>query len=208
MKEKKRHPSEKGLVKNNAKQRGWQPQSERLEYERSGNVRRANRKKSKGGHDTSLRGPAGDAVAKKDKTGADEGRGAGDSPASFLKGAGAGKSFSAGSCAPSETRFPGQCSPRTEMRATRKPLRHRHFPAPAWLPHTLTASAPNATAPAAAGAAALSAHRPRDPQAVRPRHQQSPPRPSLGWLSCEWCCLTPPSARWRRPGWVRLVSGF
>jgi hypothetical protein len=50
----------------------------------------------------------------------------------------------------SETRLPGQCSPRMEIRAMRKPLGHRHFPALAWLPHTLTASAPNATAPAAA----------------------------------------------------------
>lgn len=50
----------------------------------------------------------------------------------------------------SETRLSGQCSPRMEIRAMRKPLGHRHFPALAWLPHTLTASAPNATAPAAA----------------------------------------------------------
>lgn len=50
----------------------------------------------------------------------------------------------------SEARLPGQCSPRMQIRAMRKPLGHRQFPALARLPHTLTASAPNATAPAAA----------------------------------------------------------
>lgn len=71
--------------------------------------------------------------------------------ASFTsKGRGGGEVFLSGVVPQSETRLPGQCSPRMQIPAMRKPLGHRHFLALAWLPHTLTASAPNATAPAAA----------------------------------------------------------
>lgn len=50
MKVKSRHPREKGLVTNNAKQRGWQSPSERLGYERSGNLREGERQENKRGH--------------------------------------------------------------------------------------------------------------------------------------------------------------
>lgn len=60
-----------------------------------------------------------------------------EQPASLLKDAGAGKCLLSGVVPRSETRLPGQCSPRTDIRVTRKPLGHRHFPSPSLAsPHT------------------------------------------------------------------------
>lgn len=147
MKWKEPSSSGEGLVTNNAKQRGWQSQSGRLAYERSRDLRRASGKKmrkntTRPSEDPPrtwlLRGTRQVPVKTEEQ------------PASLLKDAGAGKCLWSGVVPRSETRLPGQCSPRMEIRVMRKPLGHRHFPALAWLPHTLTASAPNATAPAAA----------------------------------------------------------
>ena len=116
-----------------------------------------------------------DVVAKRDEVGASDGSGASVHGARFSRARGRGGGFEWGRLLKGETvsQDRGLRERKPWGRGNVKALRHRHFPAPTRLPHTLTASPPSTTAPVAA-----TRRRSRTYRASPPRDSPgTPPRP-------------------------------